>query len=75
MNSSMRQVGVVLGIAVLAGVFAGVGGYGSTPAFVDGLHAALWVGVAVLATATVLAVATPRIATRKAAAVAEPVPA
>jgi len=74
-NSSMRQVGVVLGIGVLAAVFSSVGGYGSTPAFVAGLHAALWVGVAVLVIATILSALTPRVATRKAAAVAEPVPA
>jgi EmrB/QacA subfamily drug resistance transporter len=72
-NSSLRQVGVVLGIAVLAGVFANAGGYGSVPLFVSGLHAALWVGAGVLLTATVLSALTPRVATRGVALVGDPV--
>jgi EmrB/QacA subfamily drug resistance transporter len=48
-NNAIREVGGVLGVAVLASVFTGAGGYASPQAFVNGLVPALWVGVAVLA--------------------------
>jgi EmrB/QacA subfamily drug resistance transporter len=48
-NNAIREVGGVLGVAVLASVFTGAGGYTSPQAFVNGLIPALWVGVAVLA--------------------------
>jgi EmrB/QacA subfamily drug resistance transporter len=48
-NNAIREVGGVLGVAVLASVFTGAGGYISPQAFVNGLIPALWVGVAVLA--------------------------
>ncbi len=48
-NNAIREVGGVLGVAVLASVFTGAGGYGTPQAFVNGLIPALWVGVAVLA--------------------------
>jgi EmrB/QacA subfamily drug resistance transporter len=48
-NNAIRELGGVLGVAVLASVFTGAGGYSSRQAFVNGLHPALWVGVAVLA--------------------------
>ena len=47
-NNAIREVGGVLGVAVLASVFTGSGGYGSAQAFVAGLRPALWVAVAVL---------------------------
>jgi EmrB/QacA subfamily drug resistance transporter len=47
-NNAIREVGGVLGVAVLASVFTGAGGYTSPQAFVDGLIPAIWVGVAVL---------------------------
>ena len=47
-NNAIREVGGVLGVAVLASVFTSAGGYGSPQAFVDGLIPAIWVGVAVL---------------------------
>ena len=47
-NNAIREVGGVLGVAVLASVFTGSGGYSSPQAFVDGLIPAIWVGVAVL---------------------------
>ena len=37
-NNAIREVGGVLGVAVLASVFTGSGGYASPQAFVDGLH-------------------------------------
>ena len=48
-NNAIREVGGVLGVAVLASVFTGAGGYGSPQSFVNGLIPAMWVGVAVLA--------------------------
>jgi EmrB/QacA subfamily drug resistance transporter len=48
-NNAIREIGGVLGVAVLASVFTGAGGYTSPQAFVNGLIPALWVGVAVLA--------------------------
>jgi EmrB/QacA subfamily drug resistance transporter len=48
-NNAIREVGGVFGVAVLASVFTGAGGYTSPQAFVNGLAPALWVGVAVLA--------------------------
>ncbi|MGA2319700.1 MAG: DHA2 family efflux MFS transporter permease subunit [Solirubrobacteraceae bacterium] len=58
-NNAIREVGGVLGVAVLASVFTGAGGYGSAQAFVDGLLPAMWVGVAVLAAGALLVFALP----------------
>jgi EmrB/QacA subfamily drug resistance transporter len=48
-TNAIRELGGVLGIAVLSTVFTSQGGYGSAAAFVNGLTPALWVGTAVLA--------------------------
>jgi len=48
-TNAIREVGGVLGVAVLASVFTAHGGYLSPGAFVAGLRPALWVAVAVLA--------------------------
>src|SRR5215208_42152 len=47
-TNAIRELGGVLGVAVLAAVFTGAGGFESPQAFVDGLVPALWVGAAVL---------------------------
>jgi EmrB/QacA subfamily drug resistance transporter len=47
-NNALREVGGVFGVAVLATVFAGAGGYASPQAFVDGFSPALTVGAVVL---------------------------
>ncbi len=47
-NNAIRELGGVLGVAVLAAVFTGSGGFETPQAFVDGLVPALWVGAAVL---------------------------
>jgi EmrB/QacA subfamily drug resistance transporter len=47
-NNAFRELGGVLGVAVLAAVFTGAGGFESPQAFVEGLVPALWVGAAVL---------------------------
>jgi len=40
-NSTMRELGGVFGIAALVAVFSGAGGYGSPTEFVDGFAPAL----------------------------------
>jgi hypothetical protein len=44
-NSTLRELGGVLGVAVLAGVFVRPGVYASPQTFVDGFVPALWVAV------------------------------
>jgi hypothetical protein len=58
-TNTIREVGGVLGIAVLGSVFSGSGSYLSGPAFVAGLQPALWVGAAVLALGALAVVAVP----------------
>ncbi|HYF26504.1 MAG TPA: MFS transporter [Baekduia sp.] len=58
-TNAVREVGGVLGVAVLASLFAAHGGYASPQAFTDGLVAALPVAVAVLAVGAVLAALVP----------------
>jgi EmrB/QacA subfamily drug resistance transporter len=58
-TNAIRELGGTFGIAVLATVFSGAGGYTSPQAFVDGLVPALWVGVAVLAFGALVALALP----------------
>ncbi|MBV9838222.1 MAG: DHA2 family efflux MFS transporter permease subunit [Solirubrobacterales bacterium] len=48
-TNAIRELGGVLGIAVLATVFTSHGSYASPASYVDGLVPAMWVGVAVLA--------------------------
>jgi len=58
-TNAIREVGGVLGVAVLASVFTGAGSYLSPQAFVDGLLPAMWVGVAVLAAGALVVLALP----------------
>ncbi len=58
-TNAIRELGGVLGIAVLATVFTSHGGYLSPQAFVAGLVPAMWVGVAVLAGGALIAAALP----------------
>jgi len=48
-TNAIREVGGVMGVAVLAGIFSANGGYGDPQAFTDGVTAALPIGAAVLA--------------------------
>jgi EmrB/QacA subfamily drug resistance transporter len=58
-TNAIRELGGVLGIAVLATVFTSHGGYTSPQAFVNGLVPAMWVGVAVLAAGALIALVLP----------------
>ncbi|MFL6145499.1 MAG: DHA2 family efflux MFS transporter permease subunit [Labedaea sp.] len=59
-NNTIREVGVAMGVAVLASVFASFGDYGSRTSFVDGLTPAVVVGGLVVAAGAVLALWLPR---------------
>ncbi|NUU20048.1 MAG: MFS transporter [Streptomycetaceae bacterium] len=59
-NNAMRELGGVLGVAVLASVFSANGGLTSAQSFVDGLTPALWVGVALAAAGSLTAALIPR---------------
>jgi hypothetical protein len=61
-SNALRQLGTVLGIAVLSAVFASYGGYGSGQQYVDGMVAAQRVGAVALAFAALLAIAIPAMA-------------
>jgi EmrB/QacA subfamily drug resistance transporter len=58
-NNTIREVGGVLGVAVLATVFTSSGGFASPQAYVDGLMPAVWVGAAVLAVGALVALLVP----------------
>jgi EmrB/QacA subfamily drug resistance transporter len=58
-TNAIREIGAVLGVAVLASVFAGAGGYESPEAFNDGVVAALPIAAVVLAAGAVLSLLTP----------------
>jgi EmrB/QacA subfamily drug resistance transporter len=59
-NNTIREIGGVLGVAVLASVFTGAGGYGSPQDYVDGLIPAVWVGSGALAIGALAALLVPR---------------
>ena len=71
-TNAIRELGGVLGVAVLAAVFTAAGGFETPQAFVDGVRPALWVGAAVLAAGALTALLVP--AHRATAAGAEPLP-
>jgi EmrB/QacA subfamily drug resistance transporter len=80
-TNAIRELGGVMGVAVLASVFSANGSYASPQAFSDGVVAALPIGAAVLAVGAVVALLVPGIRSRRAvgatpepvAVVAEPV--
>jgi EmrB/QacA subfamily drug resistance transporter len=59
-NNAIREVGGVLGVAVLASVFSRYGGYASPESFNDGLVPAIWVGAIVVGVGAGLALLIPR---------------
>ncbi|MBI5104543.1 MAG: MFS transporter [Solirubrobacterales bacterium] len=58
-TNAIRELGGVLGVAVLASVFSASGGYESPQAYVDGMTAAVPIGAAVLALGAVAALLVP----------------
>jgi EmrB/QacA subfamily drug resistance transporter len=58
-TNAIRELGGVLGIAVLATVFTSHGSYTSPHAFIDGLVPAMWVGAGVLGAGSLIALALP----------------
>ncbi len=73
-NSAFREIGGVLGIAVLGAVFSARGGYSTAASYVSGLIPAVWVGVAVVGAGAVLALVLPRRVGARARSVARPAP-
>jgi len=59
-NNAIRELGGVLGVAVLAAVFAHAGGYESGQSFVNGMTPAVYIGAAVVALGSVAAFAIKR---------------
>ena len=59
-NNAIREVGGVLGVAVLASIFASSGGYGSPQTFSEGLVPAIWVGAVVVGVGAALSLLIPR---------------
>jgi MFS family permease len=58
-NNTIREVGVAMGVAVLASVFASSGSYATPAQYVDGLVPAVWVGAAVVAVGAWLSLLLP----------------
>jgi len=58
-NNAIRELGGVLGVAVLAAVFAHAGGYESGQAFVAGMNPALLIGAGVVAVGALAAFLIP----------------
>jgi EmrB/QacA subfamily drug resistance transporter len=65
-TNAIRELGGVMGVAVLASVFSAHGSYASPQAFSDGMVSAVWVGAAVLAAGALIALLIPRVAGRAA---------
>lgn len=58
-NNAIRELGGVLGIAVLSTVFAAHGGYASPQDYINGLVPTMWVGASVLAGGALIVAALP----------------
>jgi predicted MFS family arabinose efflux permease len=58
-TNAIREVGGVLGVAVLASVFSAHGGYASPQSFLSGVGPALWVAVGVLGFGAITVLALP----------------
>ena len=54
-NNAIRELGGVFGVAVLASVFAHVGGYRTAQSFVHGMTTAVYIGGALVAVGAVAA--------------------
>ena len=69
-TNAIRELGGVLGIAVLSTVFTSSGGYASGIDFIHGLTPAMWVGTGVLFAGALVALALPFDTRKQAAALA-----
>jgi EmrB/QacA subfamily drug resistance transporter len=58
-TNTVREIGGVLGVAVLSTVFTSAGSFATPQAYVDGLVPAVWVGAAVLAVGALVALLVP----------------
>ena len=58
-NAAFRELGGVLGIAVLGAVFSSHGGYASGQDYVNGMTPAVYVGAAVVAVGAIAALLVP----------------
>ena len=58
-NNAIREVGGVLGVAVLASIFTRYGGYASPETFTEGLVVATWVGAVVVGAGALVALLIP----------------
>lgn len=58
--NTVRELGVAIGVAVLASVFAAYGNYDTPPGFTEGVRPAVWVGAAVVAAGALIAFLLPR---------------
>jgi nitrate/nitrite transporter NarK len=58
-TNAIRELGGVLGVAVLATVFASTGSYDTPGSYVAGMTSAAWVGAAVLAAGALIALLVP----------------
>jgi EmrB/QacA subfamily drug resistance transporter len=65
-TNAIRELGGVLGIAVLASVFTAAGSYATPALFVAGLRPAVFVGAAVLGAGALAGLAVPRVRRRAA---------
>jgi EmrB/QacA subfamily drug resistance transporter len=59
-NNTIRELGVAVGVAVLASVFSSYGSYADQQSFVDGVVPAVLVGTAIVAAGGLLAFRLPR---------------
>jgi MFS family permease len=73
-NSAFRELGGVLGIAVLGSIFSSNGGYASGQDYVSGLTPAVYAGAAVVAIGAVVALLVPGRRANRAQLAAIPVP-
>ncbi|MFI0444742.1 MFS transporter [Actinomadura sp. 6N118] len=58
-NSALRELGSVFGVAIIALVFAGQGGYSSPGAFIDGFVPAMWAAAGIALVGVLPAVLSP----------------
>jgi EmrB/QacA subfamily drug resistance transporter len=73
-TNAIREVGGVMGVAVLASVFAANGGYTDPQAFTDGVTAAVPIGAAVLGAGALVALLVPAMGRKAGPAPAEAAP-